>query len=417
MRTAVLALIALACSPLAAQETAPPAAFAAPRQLQMQVDVAYLASDLLAGRAAGSPFADRAAAYIATRMNDLGLAPVGTEEGSYLQEFPIVVAGHGHGGGSAPALRTSNVLGLLDNGAARTVLIGAHYDHLGFGGSGSGSLHVGDPAPHNGADDNASGVAVMLDLAERLGAEGAPREYNFLFAGFSAEELGLVGSKYLAQHLPAGTDVAAMINFDMVGRLSRDSVLAVNGTGTSPLWDELLPRVAEGRVKIKPHASGLGPSDHSSFYLEGIPVLHFFTGQHPQYHKPDDDIVLVNFDGMLTVSDLVYDLVTGLPDDGRIAFAKTKDESQREVASFKVTMGVMPDYVYAGEGMRIDGVLADRPAERAGLERGDVLIELDGKAIGDIYDYMEALGEHEVGDRVDIVIARDGERLRKRLTF
>ena len=395
-------------TPLRAQE--------APRDLQMRVDVAYLASDLLAGRASGSPFGEAAAVYIAERMRALGLRPAG-DSGTYLQRFPIVVAGHGHGAG-APQLHTDNVLGYLDRGAAHTLVIGAHYDHLGFGGQGSGSLHVGEPAPHNGADDNASGVAVLLDLAERLQADDAPRAYNVLFAGFGAEEMGLIGSKYLAANLPADiAPVAAMLNFDMVGRLSGDSVLAVNGTGTSPTWAPLLERVSADRVTIRPHASGLGPSDHASFYLLDLPVLHFFTGQHPQYHKPDDDIVLVNFDGMVTVSDLVYDLVAGLPQAKDLAFTKTKDESQRAAASFKVTLGIMPDYVHAGTGMRIDGVLADRPAERAGLQRGDVLVEMAGKPVGDIYDYMEGLGDRAAGDRVEVVIVRDGERLRKMVTF
>ena len=385
--------------------------------MQMKVDVSVLASDLMGGRAAGSPFADSAASYIAARMAQLDLRPVGDQASSFLQSFPIVIAGHGPQS-SAPTLRTSNVLGYLDNGANHTLVIGAHYDHLGFGGKGSGSLYVGDPAPHNGADDNASGVAVMLDLALRLQNERADLPYNVLFAAFSAEELGLIGSKYLVEHLPENiAPVAAMINFDMVGRLSKDNVLAVNGSGTSPQWNALLEQAARGRAQLKLHPSGLGPSDHASFYLKYVPVLHFFTGQHAQYHKPDDDLVLVNFPGMATVSDLVFDLIKSLPEPEDLAFAKTKDEGQREVASFKVTLGVMPDYVFAGQGMRIDAVLDDRPAKQAGLQGGDVLLELGGKAIGDIYDYMEVLGQHEKGQRVEVMIERKGEVLRKHVTF
>ncbi|MFK8055174.1 MAG: M20/M25/M40 family metallo-hydrolase [Saprospiraceae bacterium] len=387
-----------------------------PRDMQMKVDVAYLASDILAGRAAGSPFADEAAAYLAMRMRQLSLKPMGDKE-TYLQEFPIIVAGHGHMN-DAPQLKTSNVLGYLDNKADQTIMIGAHYDHLGFGGSGSGSLHVGDPEPHNGADDNASGVAMVFDLAERLQQKGAKKKYNFLFVGWSAEEMGLIGSKFLAEHMPEGMPaVVAVINFDMVGRLSKENVLAVNGTGTSPVWPELLVSASKDRVTINSHESGLGPSDHASFYLQDLPVLHFFTGQHPQYHKPGDDIHLVNFPGMVTISDIVYDVVQGLPKSGQIPFTKTKDESMSKVSAFKVTMGVMPDYVYAGEGMRIDGVLDDRPAMKAGLERGDVLVELDGKPVGDIYDYMKYLGEHEKGDSVNIIVERKGEKLKKRITF
>ncbi len=388
----------------------------APRELQMKVDVAYLASDILAGRAAGSPFADEAAAYLAMRMEQLSLKPMGDEQ-TYLQRFPIIVAGHGQNK-DAPQLYTSNVLGYLDNQAPQTIMIGAHYDHLGFGGSGSGSLHIGDPEPHNGADDNASGVAMIFDLAERLQQDGANDDYNFLIVGWSAEEMGLVGSKYLAEHMPEGMPaLVGVINFDMVGRLSEEKVLAVNGTGTSPVWPDLLASAAKDRVTLMSHESGLGPSDHASFYLKDLPVLHFFTGQHPQYHKPGDDVHLVNFDGMVTISDVVYDVIDGLPESGEIPFTKTKDESMNEVSAFKVTMGVMPDYVYAGEGMRIDGVLDDRPAMKAGLERGDVLIEMDGTRVGDIYDYMECLGEHEKGDKVNIIVERKGEKLKKRIIF
>lgn len=383
---------------------------------QMRVDVAYLASDLLAGRAAGTPFADEAALYVAGRMADLGLDPVGDSLG-YLQQLPIVVAGHGAASG-APKLYTSNVLGYVDRNAPATLVVGAHYDHLGFGGPTSGSLDTGEPAPHNGADDNASGVAVLLDLARRVDSDTTLANYNYLFAAFGAEEIGLVGSKYLVEHLPEViAPVAAMLNFDMVGRLAGDGVLAVNGTGTSPSWQPILDSVAVGRAELRPYESGLGPSDHASFYLAEVPVLHFFTGQHAQYHKPEDDVVLVDFAGMATISDLVFDLLRAMPPPAELAFAKTKDESQRAVAEFKVTMGVMPDYVYGGEGMRIDAVLDDRPAQRAGVEAGDVLREIDGEPIGDIYDYMEALSEHEAGESVNIVVERGEELLRKRVTF
>lgn len=400
-----LALAAGLFPALGAQALAP--------DLQLRVDIAYLASDLLGGRASGSRFGDEAAEYVAARMQQIGLEGIG-DAGTFYQRFPITVGGHGRGQ-SAPALYTSNVLGYLDRGAASTVLIGAHYDHLGFGGS--GSLYIGEPAPHNGADDNASGVAVMLDLAARLKADEGFRKYNLLFVGFGAEEMGLIGSKYLAAHLPDGLPpLAAMLNFDMVGRLSGEGVLAVNGAGTSPIWHELLDRANAGRVTYRFHESGLGPSDHASFYLEDVPVLHFFTGQHPQYHKPDDDVVLINFPGVRTLADLVYDLVRALP-TAAPAFAKTKDTSTEDLTSFKVTMGVMPDYVFGGTGLRIDGVLSDRPAEKAGLQRGDVILKIASKDIRDIYGYMEALGEHETGQTVELLVLRDGRKLRKKLTF
>ena len=385
---------------------------------QMRVDVAYLASDLLGGRASGTPQGDEAASYIAERLHGItGLQPVGDSAG-YFQRFALRIPGHHGATAAAPTLFGQNVLAYLDLGAQATMIIGAHFDHLGYGGAGSGSLTPEAHEPHNGADDNASGVAVLLDLAARLaGGRPVAAGVNYLFVAFDAEELGLVGSKHLVAHLPQQVaPVVAMINFDMVGRLSEERVLAVNGSGTSPVWEPLLDSLNAGRFAYRYYASGLGPSDHSSFYLADIPALHFFTGQHPQYHKPNDDLVLVNFEGMRSISDLVYELVQVLPQGGP-AFAKTKDEGQREVSAFKVTMGIVPDYVYGGKGVRIDGILSERPAERAGLQRGDIIVRVDQRDIDDIYAYMALLGEHKTGDKVTVIVDRKGKRLSKSLTF
>lgn len=405
--TIILLLLITVKSQLCAQ--------ALPADMQMEVDVAYLASDLLGGRASGSRFEQQTCDYITARMQLLGLEPA-FANASYQQRFELNIPGHGTDD-EAPVLEGINVAAYLDRASQSTIVIGAHHDHLGFGGSRSGSLSTGKPEPHNGADDNASGVAVMLDLARRFQLDENFTDYNLLFIAFGGEELGLIGSKYFLAHIPTEmAPMAAMINFDMVGRLNAENVLAINGSGTSPSWEPLLQRVAANRVELKLHPSGLGPSDHASFYLQNIPVLHFFTGQHEQYHKPTDDVVLVNFAGMRTISDIVFDLIVSLGVQAP-AFAKTKDESAQQVSAFKVTMGIMPDYVFTGTGMRIDGILADRPAERAGLLQGDVVLKLGDLPTKDIYGYMDALSQFEPGQTIEILIDRKGKKLRKKLTF
>ncbi|MCB0593081.1 MAG: M28 family peptidase, partial [Phaeodactylibacter sp.] len=230
--------------------------------------------------------------------------------------------------------------------------IGAHYDHLGHGIM--GSLYAGDPAIHNGADDNASGVAALLRIAEEL-KKGRAKNNNYLFMGFSGEEMGLFGSKYFANNPTINLGkVNYMLNMDMVGRLNEEKVLAVNGAGTSPAWKEAIENLSIGGIQAKTTDSGIGPSDHTSFYLKDLPVLHFFTGQHTDYHKPSDDAELVNYKGLMLVTDYILALIDELDGAGKLAFTKTKDEDEgKRAAAFKVTLGVMPDYVYQGEGMRI----------------------------------------------------------------
>ena len=207
-----------------------------------------------------------------------------------------------------------------------------------------------------------------------------------------------------------------MLNMDMIGRL--DSVLVVGGAGTSPAWAEVLPRIAPKDFSIKTTESGVGPSDHTSFYLKDRPVLFFFTGQHSDYHKPSDDSELVNFEGVEKVTAYILQLITAVDGKGKLAFTKTKDEQEgRQAAQFKVSLGVMPDYVYQGEGMRIDGVTDGRPAQLAGLQRGDVLIQIGDMPIKDIYDYMKGLSLFEKGQTAKVVILREGVRMEKEVTF
>lgn len=384
---------------------------------QLQMDVAFLASDLLEGRETGTRGEVLAADYIARRFEALGLQPKG-ENGSWYHSFAFKYSANPHAADEEKEERQGkNVLGFLDNGAATTVVIGAHYDHLGYGIV--GSLYAGsDSAIHNGADDNASGVAAILRLAALL-KESPATHNNYLFMAFSGEELGLFGSKSFVDDPTIDlAQINYVLNLDMVGRLKAEKVLVVNGHGTSPAWKPALEQVNVAGITTTGDESGMGPSDHTSFYVVDLPVLHFFTGQHSQYHKPSDDSHLINYPGLSDVSDFILALIEALDDEGKLAFTPTKDkDNTRTASSFKVTLGVMPDYVYSGEGLKLDGVKEDRPAAVAGLKRGDIVIRIGDIEINDIYAYMEALGKFVPGQQTTIVFKRGEEVIEKELRF
>lgn len=383
---------------------------------KIKEDVAYLASDELEGRQTGTEGERKAAEYIANRFEEMGIKSIGTN--GYYQDFSFTPKTDPHqeieyivkDGDSSVTGR--NVLGYIDNGAERTIVIGAHYDHLGYGGD--GSLHRGEAVIHNGADDNASGVSVMLDLASKLKETNTSN--NYLFMAFSGEEMGLLGSNYFVKNATIDAkSINYMLNMDMVGRLKVDSTLAVYGTGTSPYFKQAVSANNKG-FKIIENESGVGPSDHTSFYLSDIPVLHFFTGQHEDYHKPADDADKLNYEGMNILSDYIFDIVTDLDDNGKLAFRKTKDESS-DTPRFKVGLGVIPDYLYDGEGMRIDGVSEEKPAQKAGLQKGDIVIKLGDSTITDMMGYMRALSVFEKGDTTKVTVKRNGEEIEADIEF
>jgi len=381
----------------------------------VRADVEILSDDAMEGRETGTKGERMASAYIVKRMRDIGLSPGGIGDG-YIQVFSKTIKANPHADKASPddeIVRGQNVLGLIDNGAKYTGVIGAHYDHLGYGKE--GSLYVGEPAIHNGADDNASGVAGMLRLAEKLVA--APdSSMNYLFIGFSGEEKGLWGSNYFVKHPTVSLDeVNYMINMDMIGRLNENRQLAVYGTGTSPTWSRAMKESYDD-FKIKEEKSGVGPTDHTSFYLENLPVLQFFTGQHADYHRPTDDAHLINYAGIIDITDYILEIIQFVEPRGKLTFSKTKDEST-VTPDFKVTLGVIPDYLFDGKGMRLDGVKEGRPADNAKLVKGDIILKMGAMEIVDMMSYMQALGKHEKGQTIDIVIRRDGKKLTKSLTF
>ena len=317
--------------------------------------------------------------------------------------------------------RASNVIGFIDHGAANTVVIGAHHDHLGHGEHG-GSLAEKVGEIHNGADDNASGTAGVIELA-RIVKEN-PKKFsnnNYLFIAFTAEELGLLGSKhFVAAPTISFESVNYMINMDMIGKLdSVKKVLVINGIGTSPAWKTALDETKLDQKKISKIStteSGIGASDHTAFYLADKPAVHFFTGQHAYYHKPGDDIEIVNFGGMAFVLSYMCSFMKEMDELGKVEFTKTKDETQGRMR-FKVTLGIMPDYIYDGEGLRVDGVREGKPGDLAGLQKGDIIINMNGTPIMNIQDYMKVLTELEAGAKAPVQIKRGEEFLTIEVQF
>jgi len=382
----------------------------------VQQDVEILSADDMEGRETGTAGEKKAASYISQRMREIGLSPGGTADG-YIQVFNKTIRSNPHADEPSPddkKVTGLNILGLIDNKAKYTAVIGAHYDHLGYGAE--GSLYVGEPAIHNGADDNASGVAGMLRIAKQLSAD-PDSSLNYLFIAFSGEEKGLWGSNYFTKHPTVPLEkVNYMINMDMIGRLNDERQLAIYGTGTTPTWTKALKSDLGKSFRVKEEKSGVGPTDHTSFYLEDIPVLQFFTGQHADYHRPTDDAHLINYNGIVEITDYILEVIDHTQGRGKLTFTKTKDESA-ETPDFKVTLGVIPDYLFDGKGMRIDGVKDDRPAYNANLKKGDIITQMGDMEIVDMMSYMKALGAHEKGQTIDITIIRDGKENTRKLTF
>ena len=394
----------VSCKPVINQET------------RIKEDVSFLASDKLEGRQTGTKGEKAAADYIQKRFKELDLHPKGTK--GFLQPFTFKPKTNPHdevkfdvnGDGT---ITGNNVIGFVDNKAENTVVIGAHFDHLGFGGEGS-LYRDSIKAIHNGADDNASGVAILLNLAAKLKKKNTKN--NYLFITFSGEEMGLLGSNYFVKNPTIDTKkVSYMINMDMVGRLKKDSALAIYGTGTSPVFKQTL-KSNNDNFKLIQQESGVGPSDHTSFYLADIPVLHFFTGQHEDYHKPGDDAEKLNYEGMETISNYIFTIISDLNDDGKLAFRKTKNEGKNS-PRFKVGLGVIPDYMFDGKGMRIDGISEDKPAQKAGLQKGDVVIKLGDSLVTNMMSYMRALSVFEKGDKSKVIVKRGEKEVEKEINF
>jgi hypothetical protein len=421
---------------------------------RLQRDIAYLAADRMEGRATGTAGNDSAAAYIARRFAALRLTPVLTDEAgasgcagqrftgrggtgrtpvghgpaaettaggsapcaTFLQRFTARSAALAHAGGAA-ALPTQNVVASVPGTdpalRGQVVVLGAHFDHLGRDKMFSRDPNAGD-AIRNGADDNASGTAAVMEMARLFAAR--PGKRTVVFVAFSGEELGLLGSQYFVEHAPMPMDsVAAMLNFDMIGRLTNDKLL-VYGTATAAELPALLDsaNAAGPRLAVKGIGDGFGPSDHSSFYVKNVPVLHFFTDQHADYHAATDDAARINVPGTARVVDLAYAMARALADrPARLTFQRAPSSPRMAGAESRQGprpwLGSVPDMSSDGvKGLRLQGITPDSPADKAGLKAGDVVVEMDGAPVSDLYSYTDALYAKAPGDTVRVVVLRSG---------
>ncbi len=312
-----------------------------------------------------------------------------------------------------PTRTAHNVVGLIDNHANNTIIIGAHLDHLGYNQDKHG-LDL-NTFVHNGADDNASGTAALIELAKSL-VKQASKNNNYLIIHFSGEELGLLGSKYWLDHPTYNGNFNYMINMDMVGRYDTARKLTIGGFGTSSKWAEVL---AKTHTTLLTHydSAGTGPSDHASFYRKEMPVLFMFTGSHADYHKATDDWDKVNYDGEKDIVRLVQSIIKTTASYGKLDFLKTREQSMGKSTKFTVSLGVMPDYAFTGTGVRIEGTSQGKLGEKIGLKGADVLVQLGDYKLIDVMGYMQALGKFKKGDKTTLTIKRGGAEIKFDIQF
>ena len=392
----------------------------AQKQDDMRQTVKYLASQELGGRYPGTAGDTLASEYIVEQLRSLKLKPVvkGKKKTGYYHNFTY---------GKEVERTTHNILAVLPGKDKQLkneyIVVGSHYDHLGLGGQGSGSRRPDTLGVHPGADDNASGDAVVLELAKYFKKVRSPR--SIIFAFFGAEEQGLVGSKQFLEwmkqednqrkNLPDSLKgIVAMVNLDMVGRM-RDNAMSVSGTGTSSGFKAMAEKAAEQtNLNISCTPDGYGPSDHASFVAQEIPVLFLTTGGHMEYHTPDDVPSTLNYDGMQQTLDFSQELITRLasmpttPD-----YISVPSSNTMKHAKFKVTLGLMPDVMGVSRipGLRADIVVAGKPAHTAGIRSGDIIQEIDGKPVKNMDDYMQRLSELEPDTTIPVKVLRNEEIL------
>ncbi len=316
---------------------------------------------------------------------------------------------------------TANVVGILQGTDPELkeeyLVLGAHFDHIGYGGAGSGSMVPDTSAIHNGADDNASGTAGLLELAQKFASERNAIRRSLIFIFFSAEELGTIGSSYYVNNPSIPLDqTIAMLNMDMIGRMV-DSSMNIGGTGTAPEWEKILAELnSDSTFDITENPDGFGPSDHTSFYGKKIPVLFFFTGTHQDYHRPGDDWEKINYEGEELIVQYVYGVAKAVDSAAKSPIYARVESTRRSSGGgdrrgFRVVLGLVPDFTgETPEGMKVSSVRPNGAAERAGIKAGDIIVKMAGKDVLNIYDYMGILGELKVGQMVEVEVLRDGKR-------
>lgn len=390
---------------------------------RMLGDIRYLSDDARGGRGTGDPGLDSAAEYVARRFRESGLVPAGTD--GYFQRFVIdsTAPAAAHAGLKAAAVR--NVIGMVPGKgrlAGQVVVVGAHYDHLGEGRFGSMTPDSAGVI-HNGADDNASGTAAIIEVGRQLVARAARagESRTILAIAFASEELGNLGSGYYVTHPVRPIDsTSVMLNLDMVGRLANDK-LQVFGTATAKELPGLIDSITKSyQLSLAaPGGDCYGSSDHASFCSAKIPSMHFFTGIHQDYHKPSDDWPTINSAGTATVANLVADVAWQLairPDS--LSFVDIPAPVRQLAGSgYGAYLGTVPDMASSPGGVLLQGVRAGSPAEAAGIKGGDVIVQIGQTEVKNLYDMTAALQEHRPGDVVDITVRRGEERLTMKATL
>lgn len=380
----------------------------------MENAISYLTTEDLAGRQTGSKGEEMSSIYLANQLKEIGIQPYYQ---NYFQPFTFSFVNKRKDTTSRINLNGTNVVGYINNNKQRTILLGAHYDHLGTNQFGQGK-DVNDTISFlPGADDNASGVALLLSLSnELMNSEKNPEE-NYIIAFFSGEELGLQGSKYLANQLSENNvALVYMLNFDMVGRLNEQQELTIDGTGSSTIFDSLIGVVNKTYgFKIQSNESGVGGSDYTSFYLDSIPVLSFTSGVHVDYHTVNDTKEKINYEGMISIQRFVLSFVD-LLENNSIDYQETKVEKSRSRSSLKVSLGIMPGYGNVS-GLQIEAVTTGKTADQFGLQKEDIIVGIDECKVTSIYDYMDCLKSYDLGDKANIHIIRKEQKIIKQVEF
>lgn len=385
-------------------------------QEKLKSHISYLASDKLGGRLAGSPNEKLAADYLSNQLKSVGLKPYNGK--NYIQKFDYKLKLNPKDSLAITNIEAHNVIGYLDNKASKTIVIGAHYDHLGLNEHNNSTKPNSKGEIHNGADDNASGVAGVLELARILSTNKEIEKANYIFALFSGEEDGLQGSKFMTETIKTlYPNVTAMINMDMIGKLNASKDLLVGGIGTSPDFKKIVELNKPAGFNVTLDESGVGPTDHTSFYLKDIAVLNFFTGTHTDYHKPSDDEDKINYTGVKNIVEYVFKVTHDIANLEKVEFTKTKVNAGKTRPKYKVTMGIMPDYTEHPDGLHVDGVTENRPAQKAGIMEGDVITKIGATTIKDVYNYMDSLAKINPGDEVEVVFTRNGESKTVKIKF
>ena len=381
----------------------------------LQEHIEWMAADEREGRLAGTLQEAETANYIADYYQQIGLLPFVDSE-TYLQQFVL-------NGPMVQAMGMENHISRNVVGAVqgthypdRFIIVGAHYDGQGQGGIISMDLN-NDPDIHNSADDNASGTAGMMWLANRI-AEN-PAGSSIIFAAFSGEEMGLLGSEYFVERMDIPRDsVIAMINLDMIGRLD-EGQLSIFGTGTATIWEELLDEILVDSLEISKIPDGLSSSDHASFSRVGIPVLHYFTNTHDDYHRASDTADKINYEGMEWILNHAEQAIRKIdqlqPEE--IEFNGSVQPERGPAMLEGVTLGVVPDYNFSGSGFRIDRVRSGSIAEGAGFRNGDIITQMNNESITDMFGYMDALNAFSEGELVTVTVIRNGAEIELSVQF